>query len=229
METGNRLGPTDDRFVQVLVAARAGEEWAFTELYREWNPPLLRYLRARTPAVAEDLASEIWLTAASNLAHFQGGRSEWRAWLFTLAHRRTIDRYRQATRRRTSLAPPDAFLDRVAADDPAQETADRLSSQAAIDALTAKLTPQQAEVVLLRVVAGLDAAEVATIMGHTPGWVRVAQHRALRRLAEPRPSRQELDPMTWEPDRDHGSDLKTADADHLLSRDLGLGLVHAPS
>jgi RNA polymerase sigma-70 factor, ECF subfamily len=38
-------------------------------------------------------------------------------------------------------------------------------------------------VVLLRVVAGLEVAEVAAITGKRPGHVRVLAHRALRRLA----------------------------------------------
>jgi hypothetical protein len=36
---------------------------------------------------------------------------------------------------------------------------------------------------LLRVVGGLDVAHVAAVMGRTANWVRVMQHRALRRLA----------------------------------------------
>jgi RNA polymerase sigma-70 factor (ECF subfamily) len=38
--------------------------------------------------------------------------------------------------------------------------------------------------VLLRVVAGLEVAQVAAITGKRPGNVRVLTHRALRRLAE---------------------------------------------
>jgi RNA polymerase sigma-70 factor, ECF subfamily len=37
---------------------------------------------------------------------------------------------------------------------------------------------------MLRVVAGLDSGDVARIVGKTPGAVRVAAHRGLRRLAE---------------------------------------------
>ena len=50
-------------------------------------------------------------------------------------------------------------------------------------ALIATLPRDQAEVVMLRVVAGLDVADVARIVGKSPGAVRVAAHRALRRLA----------------------------------------------
>jgi RNA polymerase sigma-70 factor (ECF subfamily) len=60
---------------------------------------------------------------------------------------------------------------------------DAISSRTAV-ALIATLPPGQAEVVLLRVVAGLDVAQVAAITGKRPGNVRVLTHRALRRLAD---------------------------------------------
>jgi RNA polymerase sigma-70 factor, ECF subfamily len=46
------------------------------------------------------------------------------------------------------------------------------------------LPPDQAEVILLRVVAGLDLDEVAGVVRKRPGNVRVLQHRGLRRLAQ---------------------------------------------
>ena len=45
------------------------------------------------------------------------------------------------------------------------------------------LPPDQAEVLLLRVFAGLSAVEVARLLGKRPVTVRVLQHRALTRLA----------------------------------------------
>ena len=50
-------------------------------------------------------------------------------------------------------------------------------------ALIASLPRDQAEIIMLRVVAGLDARDVARIMGKSSGAVRVAAHRGLRRLA----------------------------------------------
>jgi RNA polymerase sigma-70 factor (ECF subfamily) len=47
----------------------------------------------------------------------------------------------------------------------------------------ATLPPDQAEVILLRVGAGLDGPRVAELVGKRPGAVRVLQHRGLRRLA----------------------------------------------
>ncbi len=57
-----------------------------------------------------------------------------------------------------------------------------LTTEAAI-ARIATLPPDQAEVVLLRILGGLSVREVAAITGKRPGTVRVLQHRALRRLA----------------------------------------------
>jgi len=59
---------------------------------------------------------------------------------------------------------------------------DNLSTEAAL-ALIASLPRGQAEVIVLRVVAGLDVGQVARIVGKRPGAVRVAAHRGLRALA----------------------------------------------
>ncbi len=50
-------------------------------------------------------------------------------------------------------------------------------------ALVSALPPLQAEVIMLRVVAGLGTEAVAELVGRSPGAVRVAAHRGLRRLA----------------------------------------------
>jgi RNA polymerase sigma-70 factor (ECF subfamily) len=59
-----------------------------------------------------------------------------------------------------------------------------VSAQEAAAALAASLPADQADVVLLRVVAGLDVDQVAEILGKKAGTVRVLQHKAVRRLAE---------------------------------------------
>ena len=87
--------------------------------------------------------------------------------------------------------PPDQAEHRVAADDTAESAWQSLSTQRAVR-LIASLPPDQAEAVLLRVLGGFDVAEVARIMGRTPGNVRVLCHRALRRLAARRSAEAEV-------------------------------------
>src|SRR5205823_5590387 len=132
------------------------------------------------PGLAEDLASEVWLEVARSLNRFSGGEAEFRGWLFTIARHRLIDARRRAARRRT--APVASLADRPGLDDPAADALTGLSTEASLR-LVASLPRDQAEAVLLRVVAGLDAERAARILGKRPGNIRVLSHRGLRTLA----------------------------------------------
>ena len=149
--------------------------------FRTHQAPLLRFLRALERPAAEDLAADVWVGVAQRLPTFRATRP-CRAWLFRIARNRVADHRRRAVRRRTDPVPPQALVDRAAAADAATVATDRLAAQEAIDRLIVTLPADQAEVVLLRVVAGLTADEVAKITGRSSGAVRVIQHRALKRL-----------------------------------------------
>jgi RNA polymerase sigma-70 factor (ECF subfamily) len=170
----------------VVSAAGRGEHWALTELFRAYQPALLRYFRAQEPRAAEDLASEVWIAVARTLPQFRGDEAGFRAWLFTIARRRLIDHRRRWARQRTDLVAShhlDTVDESGLGGDPAVEVVDRLGAQSAVDMLVAQLSADQAEAVLLRVVGGLSVAETARIMGRPAGAVRVLCHRALRQLA----------------------------------------------
>lgn len=169
-------------FDEVLSAARVGDVAALGEMYRFYQPSLVRYLRANAPDAADDLASETWLDVAGGLERFKGDESDFRRWLFTIARRRLLDDRRRILRRRTD--PTDAS--RLERNDPAADTEaealGRIDSAAAVRRIM-ELSPEQAEVVLLRVVGGLSAEDVASILDKSPGNIRVIQHRALTQLA----------------------------------------------
>jgi RNA polymerase sigma-70 factor (ECF subfamily) len=161
----------------VLAAAQSGAEWALALLYRGLNPALLRYLAAQADGAAEDLASETWLGAARRLTAFRGDEKAFRAWLFTIAHHRLVQHWRQANRRVLVSLDPMGMVECAAADDPAGEVVDAAVAVAAARRITEVLSPAQAEVVLLRVLAGLDVDQVAKVLGKRPGTVRVLQHK----------------------------------------------------
>jgi RNA polymerase sigma-70 factor, ECF subfamily len=169
-------------FPGVLRAAAAGDETAFARLWRDAHPPLLRYLRVLARDAAEDVAGEVWLEVARGIARFKGGEPEFRGWLFTLARRRVTDLRRHEARHPVRLTDDTRELERPGADDTAMAALDNLSTEAAV-ALIASLPRDQAEVIVLRVIAGLDVSQVARIVGKRPGTVRVAAHRGLRTLA----------------------------------------------
>ncbi len=70
----------------------------------------------------------------------------------------------------------------VAVADAADEAMEQLSTEEAIRRVAA-LPPDQAEVILLRVLGGLQVKDVARIVGKRPGAVRALQHRGLKKLS----------------------------------------------
>ena len=169
-------------FAALLAAAQRGSEQAFSVLWRDVNPALLRYLRVVASEHAEDVAAETWVQVVRGLPRFTGDETAWRAWLFTTARRRLLDQVR--LRKRHPSEPLDEMspmdIPRTAGAE--QVAMDHMATESAM-ALLSKLPEQQAEVIFLRVVAGLDTEAVAEILGRSPGAVRVAAHRGLKKLA----------------------------------------------
>jgi RNA polymerase sigma-70 factor, ECF subfamily len=169
-------------FAALLAAAQGGSDDAFAYLWRDANPALLRYLRVVAQENAEDVAAETWVQVVRGLPRFTGDEADWRAWLFTTARRRLLD---QARSRKRHPAEP---LDEISAADvprtagAEQIAMENIATESAM-ALLSRLPDRQAEVIMLRVVAGLDTDVVARMLGQSPGSVRVAAHRGLRKLA----------------------------------------------
>lgn len=170
-------------FASVLASAQRGDEAAFARLWLDVNPALVRYLRVVSGEVDEDVAAETWVTVVRGLVRFRGDEMAWRGWVFTTARRRAVDEGRRRARRRTTLIPEPVDPGELVAPDPSQVVLESLDTERAL-ALVARLVPLQAEVIVLRVIAGLDVESVARLVGRSPGAVRVAAHRGLRRLAQ---------------------------------------------
>jgi len=168
-----------NRRVELLDAARAGDRDALATLWRDHHPALLRYLRAKRSPAPDDVASQVWIEVARSIDRFEGDLTDFRRWLFTIAHRRSVDEIRRLVR---TSDPSQVFVrsaDRVAGADEQYEQATALERAIA---LVATLPDAQAEAVMLFVVNELSAADVAAIMETTEGNVRVLVHRGVTRL-----------------------------------------------
>lgn len=169
-------------FDDALTAAQGGDQAAFAVIYRDIQPVLLRYLRIIASDAAEDVASETWLQTLAGLTGFRGDERAFRAWLFTIARHRATDWGRSRGRRPTVPLDDTQAAESSLTPDTADIALERMSTKAWL-AMLATLPADQAEIIMLRVVAGLGSTDVARMVGKTPGAVRVAAHRGLRRLA----------------------------------------------
>ena len=161
---------------ETINDAKAGSRNALEEIFRVYQPGLIRYLHTRAPGLAEDVASQTWISVAKSISNFHGDGSALRGWILTIGHRRLTDEFRRQERRLDHAAELIDITDNATPEDIVTESAGwakRLLSQ---------LPPQQADVVMMRVIGGLSVQEVADATGLSRANVRVLSHRGLARL-----------------------------------------------
>ncbi|MDP8938664.1 MAG: RNA polymerase sigma factor [Actinomycetota bacterium] len=167
-------------FDSVLAAARAGGGWAFSRLYEGLAPAVAGYLAVQGAAEPEDLTSEVFQRAFARITSFSGDEARFRSWVFTIAHNLVVDdRRRRGRRPVTTSAAPDV------ADVPGGDVEDdalRRLSEERVRRLCDLLVPDQRDVLLLRLVAGMTLEETATATGRSTGAVKALQHRAVAAL-----------------------------------------------
>lgn len=177
----------------LVAAARNGGGWAFERLWERLAPTVAAYVRARGVADADDVTSEVFLAAFARIGDFAGDGVQFRRFVFTLAHHKAVDDIR---RRFGPRVPRTQELD--AENDPrraasAEDEALRDLYGARTQQLLDLLPDAQREVLLLRIVAELDVAEVAQLLGRSHGAVKQLQHRALITLRRhSRPARADV-------------------------------------
>ena len=182
-----RPRPLGEQFETILAAAQCGTPWALERLYQTLAPAVAGYLRVQGAAEPEDLTSEVFYSALSRIETFRGDEGHFRSWVFTIAHNRLVDERRARLRRPLAVEHngADPTSERTGGD--VEEEALRRLGTERVRGLCERLVPDQRDVLLLRMVAGLSLEQTAEALGKTEGAVKAAQHRAvgaLRRLIE---------------------------------------------
>ena len=175
----------DDSFAVLVARAQAGDSAAVEALVRGLRPRVFRYVLARVldPHTADDVTQEVAMTVTSALPRYVDQGRPVTAWVFGIAANKVREQRRSAARRRETAVDGDIVAERIPAEtfEP-ERVAVQLDTARRVADLLATLPEPQAEILRLRVAAGLSAEETAEVLGMTPGAVRVAQHRALARL-----------------------------------------------
>ena len=164
---------------ELLDRARAGDALVWNDIVTEFGPVIRGYARARGVGDPDDLTQDVFMAAASRLGDFRGDWTAFRSWLFGIAYRQIVNRYRRA---KFETAPLPATLPDPRGS-PEDEVIEQVRGEAAVAAL-AVLNDLERDVVLMRVLGGLDTDEVAEAVGKRAGNVRVIQSRALGKLRE---------------------------------------------
>lgn len=175
----------DEPLDALVDGVRRGDRDAVAAVYLEVAPALRGFLRRRVPhgEVADDLVEQAFVALLEEGGQVRGDGAALRAWLFGVARHDLLDWCKRAERRSDHELTRDhaAALPDEGPDPADQALAATLDPR--LHAALAQLTPEQHEVLELRLVAELSLAQVAELTGRTVGAVKLLQHRAVRRLA----------------------------------------------
>ena len=176
--TRQRLSSASAEETALVRAAQRGDRQAFAELVERYWTRLYRWLYhlVHDRHQAEDLAQEAFLKALANLARFKAG-TNFRAWLFRIAHNLFANQVRASSRRRSPL--PDDLPD---PDRGPVELACSRETLAELAQAVERLPTEWKAALLLRVEEDLSFRQIAGILDTTEETARWRVFKARRQL-----------------------------------------------
>src|SRR4026207_1532565 len=164
---------------QLVLQAQDGNSEAFGQLYDAYMERIYRfvYFRVEDQQTAEDITSQVFLKAWSNLDRFSFNRTPYLAWLYTIAHNAVIDHYRT---RKVTTALDDVQLSQPDAAEAVENQIDLTVEMKTIKTAMQSLTDDQQQVLHLRFIEGMSNTEIAQQLGKREGAIRALQMRGLQ-------------------------------------------------
>lgn len=170
---------TEREWAALLGAANAGDSVSYAKFLQAVTPVLRGIIKARGRALAdhhfEDIVQET-LLAIHAKRHTWSPDRPLRPWLFAITRHKVSDAYRK--RGAAVHLDIDDFADQI----PAEPEPDTTAGHDA-EVLIAQLEPRAAEIVRAVSLRGESQDEVGERLGMSGGAVRVALHRAMKRLS----------------------------------------------
>jgi RNA polymerase sigma-70 factor (ECF subfamily) len=176
-------GSSGDLAADLLVRIADGDQSAFAELYDLLSSRVFALIlkvlvnRSQSEEVLQEVFLEIWQSAA----RFAPNRGQGRSWVFTIAHRRAVDRVRASQ----SSADRDMRVgvrDLGGERDVVQEAVEsKLEGERVVAALAA-LPEAQQEALILAYYGGYSQSEISALTGVPLGTIKTRMRDGLTRL-----------------------------------------------
>ena len=182
-DDGDRTSASRPTIDELLALVGRGDRVAFGALYDETAPRLFGLIRRLVvdPAQAEEVTQDVYLELWQSAARFDATKGNALSWMFTLAHRRAVDRIRsaQASRDRDlriGVRDLDVPVDTVA------EAAETSVEHERVQGALGELSDLQRECVKLAYYGGLTQSEIAERLQVPLGTVKTRLRDGMIRL-----------------------------------------------
>jgi RNA polymerase sigma-70 factor (ECF subfamily) len=182
-DDGDRTSASRPTIDELLALVGRGDRVAFGALYDETAPRLFGLIRRLVvdPAQAEEVTQDVYLELWQSAARFDATKGNALSWMFTLAHRRAVDRIRsaQASRDRDlriGVRDLDVPVDTVA------EAAETSVEHERVQGALGELSDLQRECVTLASYGGLTQSEIAERLQVPLGTVKTRLRDGMIRL-----------------------------------------------
>ncbi len=141
----------------------------------------------RDSGAAEEVTQDVFFNVWRRAASYDSQRGSVTAWLFSIAHHRTIDELRRRRREQTHVQPGVDLTNKPSVNgsygDPFTYTSRRFD-RGQIEVALFTLRPEQREIVMLAYFGGLTHSEIANQLGQPLGTVKTRMRLALKKLRE---------------------------------------------
>ncbi|GAB3898638.1 ECF RNA polymerase sigma factor SigK [Kibdelosporangium lantanae] len=180
-----RAALASDSLEDLMPRVARGDEAAFEQFYRNLAGPVFGLVQRvlRDPAQAEEVTQEVFVELWRTAARYEAGRGSVRAWALTIAHRRSVDRVRQAqasTDREAKVAHQSTTPDFDHVTDTVMGNLEREQVRRCVNGLT----ELQRESVILAYYHGHTYQEVAQLLNCPLGTVKTRMRDGLIRLRD---------------------------------------------
>jgi RNA polymerase sigma-70 factor (ECF subfamily) len=171
--------------MELLKLCGRGDEAAFAQLYDATSARAFGFAVrvVRDPAQAEEVCQEAFLEIWRTSARYDSSRGSAVSWIFTLVHRKAVDRVRSAeasTRRDTTYHHKNQPVEHDTTAEAVQASFEARRVRGALDALTGV----QREALELAYFGGYTHTEVATMLDLPVGTAKTRIRDGLIRLRD---------------------------------------------
>ena len=180
----NRADISGESDEELMQRYQRGNEQAFQQLYERHRSSLLRFVRRLSPATAEDeeIVQETWIAVIRGRERYLP-QARFVTYLFSIARRRTMDRWRRRGRSpamEADVEEPDCIAGPV--DYEPETQANNAMLRADLLSAIALLPILQREAFLLRAEGGLSIDEIAAVTEANRETAKSRLRFALNRL-----------------------------------------------